>query len=118
MNSSVAPYSGSWTSAQLNSSNLQSFPYGRIESSMALPTAAGLWPAFWALGANIARWLARIEAPEVEVRALREQLAAAGGEDTAQVPRLLEGTPSVVPVPVPVPAPVVRESRPWWRFWG
>ncbi len=52
--SSVAPYSGSWTSARLNTgNNLQSFSYGRIESSMALPIGPGLWPAFWALGTNI-----------------------------------------------------------------
>lgn len=46
INSGVAPYSGSWTSARLNSSNLQSFQYGRIESSMSLPLGPGLWPAF------------------------------------------------------------------------
>ncbi|HKT90213.1 MAG TPA: glycoside hydrolase family 16 protein [Candidatus Sulfotelmatobacter sp.] len=53
INSGVAPYSGSWTSARLNSSTLQSFQYGRIESSMSLPLGPGLWPAFWALGTNI-----------------------------------------------------------------
>lgn len=53
INSGVAPYGGSWTSARMNSSNLQSFQYGRIESSMSLPLGPGLWPAFWALGANI-----------------------------------------------------------------
>ena len=55
INSSVAPYSASWTSARLNTgNNLQNFQYGRLESSMALPVGAGLWPAFWALGNNIA----------------------------------------------------------------
>jgi beta-glucanase (GH16 family) len=54
INSSVAPYSGSWTSARLNTgNNLQSFNYGRLESSMLLPIGAGLWPAYWALGTNI-----------------------------------------------------------------
>jgi beta-glucanase (GH16 family) len=54
INSSAAPYSASWTSARLNSgNNLQNFQYGRLESSMALPVGAGLWPAFWALGNNI-----------------------------------------------------------------
>jgi beta-glucanase (GH16 family) len=54
INSSVTPYSGSWTSARLNTgNNLQSFPYGRLESSMSLPTGPGLWPAYWALGTNI-----------------------------------------------------------------
>ena len=54
INSSVAPYSASWTSARLNTgNNLQNFQYGRLESSMTLPVGAGLWPAFWALGNNI-----------------------------------------------------------------
>lgn len=54
INSSVSPYSGSWTSARLNTANnLQSFQYGRLESSMSLPIGAGLWPAYWALGNNI-----------------------------------------------------------------
>ena len=54
INSSVAPYSGSWTSARLNTgNNLQSFQYGRLESSMSLPIGPGIWPAFWALGSNI-----------------------------------------------------------------
>ncbi len=55
INSSIAPYSGSWTSARLNTANnLASFKYGRIESSMQLPIGPGLWPAFWALGTDIA----------------------------------------------------------------
>ena len=54
INSSVAPYSASWTSARLNTgNNLQNFQYGRLESSISLPVGAGLWPAFWALGNNI-----------------------------------------------------------------
>jgi len=54
INSSVSPYSGSWTSARLNTANnLQNFQYGRLESSMSLPIGAGLWPAYWALGNNI-----------------------------------------------------------------
>ncbi|MGA9040390.1 MAG: glycoside hydrolase family 16 protein [Terriglobales bacterium] len=54
INPSVAPYSGSWTSARLNTANnLASFKYGRIESSMQLPIGPGLWPAFWALGTDI-----------------------------------------------------------------
>ncbi len=54
INSNVSPYSGSWTSARLNTgNNLQSFQYGRLESNMSLPIGAGLWPAYWALGTNI-----------------------------------------------------------------
>lgn len=53
INSSVAPYGGSWSSARLKSQTLQTFQYGRIESSMSLPLGPGIWPAFWALGTNI-----------------------------------------------------------------
>jgi len=53
INSGVAPYSGSWTSARLKSQSLQTFQYGRIEASMSLPLGPGIWPAFWALGTNI-----------------------------------------------------------------
>jgi beta-glucanase (GH16 family) len=53
INSSVAPYSGSWTSARLKTETLQNFQYGRLESSMTLPLGAGLWPAYWALGNNL-----------------------------------------------------------------
>ncbi|HXO35451.1 MAG TPA: glycoside hydrolase family 16 protein [Candidatus Acidoferrales bacterium] len=54
INSSVTPYSGSWTSARLNTGrNLRNFQFGRLESSISLPVGAGLWPAFWALGNNI-----------------------------------------------------------------
>jgi beta-glucanase (GH16 family) len=53
INSSVAPNGGSWTSARLKTSTLQSFQYGRLESSMALPVGSGIWPAYWALGDNI-----------------------------------------------------------------
>jgi beta-glucanase (GH16 family) len=54
LNNNTAPYTGAWTSARLDSgNNLQSFQYGRLESSMSLPTGPGLWPAYWALGTNI-----------------------------------------------------------------
>jgi beta-glucanase (GH16 family) len=52
-NNSTTPYSGSWTSARLNTNGLESFQYGRVESSMSLPVGPGIWPAFWALGTNI-----------------------------------------------------------------
>ncbi len=51
--SGTAPGSNSWTSTRMVSSGRKSFTYGRIEASMKLPTGAGLWPAFWALGTNI-----------------------------------------------------------------
>lgn len=43
----------SFTSGRINSRNKKSFKYGKIESSIKLPTTAnGLWPAFWMMGNN------------------------------------------------------------------
>lgn len=53
--SGTAAGSNSWTSTRMNSSGKQQFTFGRIEASMKLPTGAGLWPAFWALGTNISQ---------------------------------------------------------------
>ncbi|MBQ0994895.1 glycoside hydrolase family 16 protein, partial [Micromonospora sp. H61] len=38
------------TSCRMTTDTKRSFQYGRIEARMALPTAAGSWPAFWMLG--------------------------------------------------------------------
>ncbi len=46
--------SGGWTSARLKTIGLREFQYGRIEARMKLPVGAGLWSAFWMLGADIA----------------------------------------------------------------
>lgn len=53
LNNNTAPNSGSWTSARLKTQGLESFQYGRVESSMSLPLGPGIWPAFWSLGSNI-----------------------------------------------------------------
>ena len=48
---------GGWTSTRMNTSTSPiptTFSYGRIEAREMLPVGAGLWPAFWALGGNIA----------------------------------------------------------------
>ena len=47
--------SGTWTSARLKTQGISTanFQYGRIEARMKLPSATGLWPAFWMLGSNI-----------------------------------------------------------------
>ena len=47
---------GTWTSARLKTQGISTanFQYGRIEARMKLPSATGLWPAFWMLGSNIA----------------------------------------------------------------
>jgi beta-glucanase (GH16 family) len=43
----------SYTSARMNTANKFDVTYGKIEARIALPIGAGLWPAFWMLGANI-----------------------------------------------------------------
>ncbi|MBS1566768.1 MAG: family 16 glycosylhydrolase, partial [Bacteroidetes bacterium] len=45
--------SNSYTSARINTAGKQQFTYGRIDMRAKLPTARGLWPALWMLGANI-----------------------------------------------------------------
>jgi len=45
--------SGTWTSARIKTVGLAQFQYGRVEARLRLPTGAGLWPAFWLLGADI-----------------------------------------------------------------
>jgi len=44
---------GTWTSARLKSEGRAEPRFGRIEARMRLPQGAGLWSAFWMLGANI-----------------------------------------------------------------
>lgn len=41
-----------FTSARLKTQGLKTFQYGRIEARLKVPAGAGLWPAFWMLGAN------------------------------------------------------------------
>ncbi len=43
---------GTWTSARMITYQREQFQYGRIEARMKLPMGAGIWPAFWLLGAN------------------------------------------------------------------
>ena len=57
INSSNPAAVGSWTSTRMNTSTSPTpttFNYGRIEAREKLPVGAGLWPAFWGLGGNIA----------------------------------------------------------------
>jgi beta-glucanase (GH16 family) len=44
---------GNWTSGRMKTQGLAQFQFGRIEARMKLPVGAGLWPAFWMLGADI-----------------------------------------------------------------
>jgi len=41
-----------YSSARLNTSNKFTVQYGRIEASIWIPGDAGVWPAFWTLGAS------------------------------------------------------------------
>jgi beta-glucanase (GH16 family) len=41
-----------YTSARLKTQGLHSFYSGRMEASIKMPSHAGLWPAFWMLGAE------------------------------------------------------------------
>jgi len=42
-----------FTSARMNTANKFNVTYGKIEARIKLPMGAGLWPAFWMLGADI-----------------------------------------------------------------
>ncbi|HXT02196.1 MAG TPA: glycoside hydrolase family 16 protein [Elusimicrobiota bacterium] len=48
--------SGKWTSARLNTEKTKQVQYGRVEARMRLPSAAGLWPAFWLIGVSTEGW--------------------------------------------------------------
>jgi beta-glucanase (GH16 family) len=45
--------SRNYTSARLKTQGLRQFTYGRIEARIRVPYGQGIWPAFWALGANL-----------------------------------------------------------------
>ena len=44
-----------YTSARLLTQGLQEFQYGYFEARIRVPDGAGMWPAFWMLGANFGR---------------------------------------------------------------
>jgi beta-glucanase (GH16 family) len=48
-----ATAAGGYTSARLVTKGKVEFRYGRIETRVHVPAGAGLWPAVWALGADI-----------------------------------------------------------------
>jgi beta-glucanase (GH16 family) len=51
--SAVLMPDGQWTSARILTHGHFTFTYGRAEARIKLPSAAGLWPAYWMLGDNI-----------------------------------------------------------------
>lgn len=48
----TAPKTTAYTSGLIESLNKVQPQYGKIEASMKIPRGAGLWPAFWMMGAN------------------------------------------------------------------
>jgi beta-glucanase (GH16 family) len=46
---------GGFTSARLRTKGKLELLHGRIETRLKVPSGAGVWPAFWALGASIDR---------------------------------------------------------------
>ena len=42
-----------YTSGRIDTKGKRSFKYGYFEARIALPSAMGIWPAFWMLGVNI-----------------------------------------------------------------
>ena len=49
----LAGESGAYTSARLKTQGKFMTAYGKIEARIKLPYGQGIWPAFWALGADI-----------------------------------------------------------------
>ena len=62
------------TSARLNTQDKVTVEYGKVEARIAFPYTAGLWPAFWMLGNNLATNLG--DNDDIDKRAA--QLAAEG----------------------------------------
>jgi beta-glucanase (GH16 family) len=47
--------SGNYTSGRLNTRGKFTTTYGKIEARIKLPHGQGMWPAFWAMGADIGK---------------------------------------------------------------
>ncbi|MHB8655474.1 MAG: glycoside hydrolase family 16 protein [Terriglobia bacterium] len=81
---------GSWTSTRMNTSTSPiptTFNYGRIEAREKLPVGSGLWPAFWALGGNIAT----VSWPACGEIDFMENVPASGGLGPTQIASTLHG---------------------------
>ena len=76
---------GKWTSARIKTLGLKDFQYGRLETCIALPVGAGLWPAFWMLGSSGA-W------PSVGEMDIMENVPATGGSGGGLGPNVVEST--------------------------
>jgi beta-glucanase (GH16 family) len=87
LNASTAPNSGSWTSARMITEGTEQFQYGRAEARMMLPVGPGIWPAFWALGANISS----VGWPTCGEIDYMENVPALGGLGPAKISSTLHG---------------------------
>jgi beta-glucanase (GH16 family) len=78
---------GGYTSARVVTKGKIEFRYGRIETRVRVPAGAGLWPAVWALGADIDSppWPAcgEIDVMEYVARAPRRAFATIHGPEYA-----------------------------------
>ena len=77
-----------YTSASLTTKGIQSWLYGRFEMRARIDTSAGLWPAFWTVGAQ-GRWPLNGEVDIMEFyrSTLLANLIWAGGQRTSSVTR-------------------------------
>jgi beta-glucanase (GH16 family) len=71
------PSPGVYTSAEIVTSRLFSFQYGRLEARIQVPEAQGLWPAFWLLGNNVGT----VGFPGCGEMDVMERINAAGSPD-------------------------------------
>jgi beta-glucanase (GH16 family) len=88
LNPSVAPNSGSWTSARMITEGTEQFQYGRAEARMILPIGPGIWPAFWALGSNISS----VGWPNSGEIDYKENVPASGGLGPTKISSTLHGS--------------------------
>ncbi|MGL1936232.1 MAG: glycoside hydrolase family 16 protein [Fibrobacterales bacterium] len=45
-----------YTSGKIETADLYTVKYGKIEARIKTPSGDGMWPAFWLIGANISSW--------------------------------------------------------------
>jgi len=60
-----------YTSARIKTAGKLGFKYGHLEARMQLPAGAGMWPAFWLLGASLTKGRVWPDAGEIDVMEAR-----------------------------------------------
>jgi beta-glucanase (GH16 family) len=86
----VAAVPGTYSSAQLDTTGLHSFTYGRIEARMELPVGQGLCPAFWMYEDNLTSTGCGVACGEIDIM---EQ----GGQNPYQISATLHGPIAATP---------------------